>query len=110
LIANYGYQDASGNYFISIDTAKCDGCGECVRACTHSTLSEKQNGTLRFDDLLPSSVLDIIVDDYDQRVVSVNLTHRNRLRYSCARCKSGREKTVPPCVAVCGANAMAHSW
>jgi ferredoxin len=109
LIANYGYEDASGSYFIRIDTAKCDGCGECVRACTKSTANDKPKGTLRFDDLLPSSILDLIVDDYDQRVASVNLTHRNRLRYSCASCKT-MHRTLPPCVAACKADAITHSW
>jgi hypothetical protein len=30
LIANYGYKDGSGEYFITLDTDKCDGCGKCV--------------------------------------------------------------------------------
>jgi len=109
-MANYGYEDASGSYFISIDTSKCDGCGECVRACTRSTASEKPNGTLRFDDLLPSSVLEMIVDDYDRRVASVTMAHRTRLRYSCAGCKSGKERRILPCLAACKPNAITHSW
>ena len=27
MLANYGYKDASGDFFITIDTDKCDGCG-----------------------------------------------------------------------------------
>ena len=33
MLANYGYSDGSGNYFITIDTDKCNACGECVEAC-----------------------------------------------------------------------------
>ena len=33
MLANYGYKDASGDFFITIDTDKCDGCGDCVSAC-----------------------------------------------------------------------------
>ena len=29
----YGYNDATGDYFITIDLEKCDGCGKCVSAC-----------------------------------------------------------------------------
>jgi len=108
-MANFGYEDASGSYFITIDTSKCDGCAECVHACTRSNADERPNGTLRFDDLLPSSVLEIIVDDYDQRIASVTLTHRTRLRYNCARCKSGRQGHIPPCIAACKSGAITHS-
>ncbi len=30
---HYGYTDGTGEYFIAIDTGRCDGCGECVSAC-----------------------------------------------------------------------------
>ena len=110
MIANYGYEDASGSYFISIDTVKCNGCGECVRACTRTTAIDKPDGTLRLEDLLPSSVLEMTVDDYDQRVASVTETHRTRLRYSCAQCKPGQERQVLPCMAACKPNAITHSW
>ena len=36
MIANYGYKDGSGEYYISIDTDKCIGCTAgraCLNAC-----------------------------------------------------------------------------
>ena len=30
---NYGYNDGTGDYFITIDGSRCDGCGDCVPAC-----------------------------------------------------------------------------
>lgn len=33
MIANFGYKDGSGDFFISIDTDKCNGCGDCLPAC-----------------------------------------------------------------------------
>ncbi len=30
LIANFEYNDGSGEFFISIDTDRCSGCGDCV--------------------------------------------------------------------------------
>ena len=27
---NYGYNDGTGDYFITIDSGRCDGCEECV--------------------------------------------------------------------------------
>lgn len=36
--ANYGYKDGSGEYFITIDTDKYNGCGDCVPACPYGVL------------------------------------------------------------------------
>lgn len=54
MIAHYGFQDGSGDYFISIDTEKCIACTDkhCIAAC-------------------PEKILRIFVDDYDDEVVGV---------------------------------------
>jgi NAD-dependent dihydropyrimidine dehydrogenase PreA subunit len=36
--AHYGYKDGSGDYFIIIDTDKCNGCGICEHECPVSGL------------------------------------------------------------------------
>ena len=55
-IANYGYTDGSGDWYIVVDSDKCDGCGKCVEAC-------------------PKNVLEVIVDDYDDKVVAIRKEH-----------------------------------
>jgi len=95
MIANYGYKDGSGEYIITVDTDKCDGCGDCVKACSYE-------------------VLEIIEDPYeileDKNVVAVTDAHRKKLKYTCSPCKpvSGRKEL--PCVAACKSEAISHSW
>lgn len=38
MLANYGYKDGSGKFFITIDTNKCNGCADSVSACPASVL------------------------------------------------------------------------
>lgn len=102
MIAQYGYKDGSGVYYISIDTEKCNGCVDadspkCVEAC-------------------PSGVFEVGEDEIDpfreEPVAKVREEHRNKLRFSCAPCKpaSGWDAEKLPCVAACPKGAIAHSW
>jgi len=91
MIANYGYKDGSGEYFISIDTDKCNSCGKCVEAC-------------------PQKVLEMIVDDYDQVVAAVTEAHRKKIKYSCGPCKPTSGPRQLPCVLACEPLAISHSW
>ena len=91
MIANYGYIDGSGEYFITIVTDKCDGCGQCVAMC-------------------PQNVFQIITDDYDNMVASVSGEHRNKIKYSCRPCKLNIQDVSLPCVAACKLGAITHSW
>jgi len=62
--ANYGYKDGSGEYFITIDSDLCIGCGSCVSAC-------------------PAEVFAIVADEFsldDEQVAVVAESQRNKLK------------------------------
>lgn len=94
MIANYGFDDASGAYYISIDTEKCVHCGEkaCLRAC-------------------PADVLALETDDWDDEVAVVDERARNNIKALCAECKPLNDHPVVlPCQEACRAQAIQHSW
>ncbi len=90
-IANYGYTDGSGDYYIVVDTDKCDGCGKCVESC-------------------PQNVLEIITDDYDDVVVTIREEHSKNLKYVCASCKPVSGAAELKCQTSCPSGAITHSW
>ncbi len=102
MIAQYGYRDGSGVYYISIDTDLCDGCTslsqpKCVEVC-------------------PAGVFEVGEDEVDpfreEPVAKVREEHRKKLRFSCAPCKpaGGWDINELPCVKSCPKNAISHSW
>lgn len=113
MLANWGYQDGSGEYFITIDTDKCDGCEECANAC-------------------PQNVLQVGEDPADplraEPVAFVSEMQRQKLRFTCSPCKTyltakggsaasrpspatlARELKNLCCVMACEKEAIAHSW
>jgi Fe-S-cluster-containing hydrogenase component 2 len=95
MIANYGYKDGSGEYFITINTDKCNGCGECVDACPYGVMAVGED----LNDPLS-----------DQDVAFVTETERKKIKYTCAPCKPRDKRISPPCISVCNMNAISHSW
>ena len=95
MIANYGYKDGSGDFFIAIDTDKCTGCNDCVPACPAGVFvtGEDPNDPFR-----------------DEPVAYVTDEHRKKIKYSCAPCKPDKDRPELPCMAVCEPGAIAHSW
>lgn len=95
MLAHYGYKDGSGEYFIAIDTEKCNGCGACVTAC-------------------PVSLFEILADPFDplaeKQVAVVKEDHRKKIKYSCAPCKPTGERLSLPCIVACEPGAIVHSW
>ncbi len=91
MIANYGYEDGSGHYYIKIDTSKCAECSDkgCISTC-------------------PEKLFATELDDFDDEVVLIREDARNTLQTSCAQCKSGADKEL--CAAACTANAIGFSW
>jgi ferredoxin len=113
MLANWGYQDGSGAYFITIDTDKCDGCRKCVEACPQRALEVGED---------PADPL------REEPVAFVAEEHRKKLRFSCSPCKKYltaeggsaasrtpeevlmREMKKLPCVVACERGAITHSW
>ena len=96
MLANYGYKDGSGEYFITINTDKCDGCGDCVKACDQGVFEtgEDQNDPFR-----------------EEPVAFVAEAQRKKLKYACSPCKPMTDNRPElPCVAACSAGAISHSW
>lgn len=94
--ARYGYSDGSGDYFITIDTDKCDGCALCVTAC-------------------PSDVFRVVDGDpndpmNEQPVAIVREDKKKKLNYECAPCKPTSQGPAFPCVKACKPGAIEHSW
>jgi ferredoxin len=95
MIANFGYKDGSGEFFITIDTEKCNGCGDCIPVCPAGVLEIREN---EFDPLA------------EDEMAAVKEEHRKKIKYSCAPCKSKDSSSKEPCISVCEPNAITHSW
>jgi ferredoxin len=90
--AHYGYEDASGRYYLTIDTDRCTSCEECVKAC-------------------PAGVLEMVEEDpiEEKMVAAVADATRRQLRYACDPCPPHGDKALP-CVAACEPGAIERSW
>jgi Fe-S-cluster-containing hydrogenase component 2 len=96
MLANYGYKDASGDFFITIDTEKCSGCGDCMAACPASVFTiadEDPSDPMRYSP-----------------VAVVEGDRSKRLKYECNPCKPSALRPPLPCIEACRAGAISHSW
>jgi ferredoxin len=92
MITHYGYSDGSGEYYITIDTDKCNGCGKCVKKCPQSALQLES----------------MFIDLEDKTVASVTEEHRKKIKYTCSSCKPESNKS--PCVLVCDMKSINCTW
>ena len=91
MLANYGYEDGSGHYYIKIDTSKCAECTDkaCIPAC-------------------PEKLFVTELDDFDDEVVLIKEDCRNTLLTNCALCKADGHNQL--CVKACTPGAISFSW
>lgn len=94
MIANYGFKDGSGDWYLILDTDKCNGCGKCAEVC-------------------PVKILEVGPDEIDpfheEKVAFVKHEERKKIRYHCAPCKPGYGAEQVPCVSVCKPEAISFS-
>ena len=88
---HYGYSDGTGDYFITIDTGRCDGCGKCVEAC-------------------PSGIFEVAEDDSGQPKAKVKEEARRKLAFLCPGFHSCSSTHEMNCHSVCDEEAITHSW
>ncbi len=93
MIAHYGYKDAEGEFYITIDTGRCAACGgkPCITACPRGLFVEEE-------------------DPYGESAVAIDDLRRNRLKYECSGCKPARGRPPLPCVRACPYDAVSHTW
>lgn len=93
--ANYGYKDGSGEYFLTIDTDLCDGCGKCVKACPANVLGVGEDANDPLSDKI---------------VAFVRNEERKKIKYTCGPCKPATNRPPLPCVVACPHKAITHNW
>jgi predicted CoA-substrate-specific enzyme activase len=86
---HYGYTDGTGDYSITIDTGRCDGCGECVHAC-------------------PSGIYMVDKDDSGQLKAKVKEEARKKLALLCPGLHNCTHEIN--CHDACSKEAISHSW
>jgi Fe-S-cluster-containing hydrogenase component 2 len=87
----YGYSDGTGDYFITIDTELCDGCGKCAEAC-------------------PAGILVAQLGEQGLIKVKVKDEARKKLGFLCPGFEACRKANKMNCHSACLDNAISHSW
>jgi ferredoxin len=96
MIANYGYKDGSGEFFIRLDTDSCNGCGDCVSACPAGAFEVREEDP---NDPFRETPVAVIKD-----------SERKKIKYTCGPCKPGVDRPPLPCLTACKTGAIRHYW
>jgi predicted CoA-substrate-specific enzyme activase len=88
---SYGYSDGTGEYYVVLDTARCDACGKCVEAC-------------------PAAVLEVAGNEQGQPKARVKETVRKKIHIACPGHRVCAQSHPLNCQSVCPHQAISHSW
>jgi NAD-dependent dihydropyrimidine dehydrogenase PreA subunit len=88
---SYGYSDGTGEYYITLDSGKCDGCAKCIPAC-------------------PVSVWELGRNDHGQPKARVKEEVRKKLHLTCPGYKVCSAENILNCHSACPNDAIGHSW
>lgn len=94
MIANYGFEDGSGSYYIAIDTDHCTDCKErgCLKSCQNK-------------------VFEMELNDWDDEVAIIKKDYCNQLKSICAGCKPLIDRPeLLPCEKACSFRSIVHTW
>ncbi len=91
MLANYGYIDGTGEYYIIVDTNKCNGCGRCIDAC-------------------PASLFRVTTDDYEKEVAEVKPELVTKVSHLCPGHSACAKIIEATCQRVCEFGAISHAW
>lgn len=86
---NYGYSDGTGEYFITVDTVKCDGCNKCVAAC-------------------PAGLFIVANDEGGKPKAIVKEELRKKIAIACPGFRNCGQAVN--CHSVCAQDAISHTW
>jgi predicted CoA-substrate-specific enzyme activase len=86
----YGYTDGTGDYYITIDTGRCNGCGECISSCPGGIFVFEENGA--------------------QPRVRVKEEARKKLAFFCPGAAACHPVNGSNCHRACAKGAISHSW
>jgi predicted CoA-substrate-specific enzyme activase len=87
----YGYNDGTGDYYITINREQCDGCGKCASVC-------------------PGAVFEIVQEDGRKPKARVAETVRKRLSSICPGYRSCSGTHKDNCRSACPEDAISLTW
>jgi predicted CoA-substrate-specific enzyme activase len=87
----YGYNDGTGDYYITVNLGQCNGCGKCVSVC-------------------PSAIFEMVQEDIRKPKVKVRDAARKRLSILCPGYQSCSSTHKENCRSVCQHDAISFSW
>jgi predicted CoA-substrate-specific enzyme activase len=88
---SFGYSDGTGEYYLTIDTGRCDACAKCVVAC-------------------PEKIIEVGNNDQGQPKARVKEALRKKLHLACPGYKICSQKNALNCHSSCPADAISHTW